>query len=166
MLSKNVLTHIPWITTFPTFVFVLQICLSQKKKTMKKKTNWNLKCEFSKNNKILFSFFSFPKLVLSVILAVGSAAPSHYGALPLLDVHPEYHVSSIIQHVPTAVSHQSRTDWHHKPILTPIISPVAIDHVHYEPSLHTLHSAPIHSLHSAPLLHSAPILHTSPWGWK
>lgn len=107
---------------------------------------------------ILFLLF-FLKLVLSVILAAAAAAPSHLHALsPYVDLHhPEYHVSSIVEHVPTAVSHQSRIDYHHKPIYHPIISPVAV---------HSVHHAPI--VYSEPHLHHAPLLHTSPWAhsWK
>lgn len=96
-------------------------------------------------------FFSL-KLVLSAVLAIAVAAPSHYGALPYVDLHPEYHVSSIVEHVPVATSHQSRTDYHHKPILTPIIEPVAV---------HSVHHAPL--VYSSPIVHHSSYLHTSPW---
>lgn len=71
----------------------------------------------------IFSVCSHLKLVLSVLIAVAAAAPSGihgYGAYPLAyDLQPEYHVSNVITgHVPTAVSHQSRVDYHSKPGLT------------------------------------------------
>lgn len=102
--------------------------------------------------------------MLSALVAISAAAPSgihSYGALPLaVDYAPEYHVSNLIQHVPTAVSHQSRIDYHSKPVYTPIIAPVLN-------TVQAVHHAPI--AYSAPLVHSAPILHSEPWlgahGW-
>lgn len=89
------------------------------------------------------------KLVLSVLIAVAAAAPSGihgYGAYPLAyDLAPEYHVSNVITgHVPTAVSHQSRVDYHSKPVITPIIQ----NQVHAIPQ-------PAYAVHSAPLIHAA-----------
>lgn len=130
--------------------------------------------------------------MLSAIVAVASAAPSgihSYGALPVAVDHVDYHVSNHVHHVPTAVSHQSRVDYHSKPVITPVFAPVvktvqAVHHapivvpaVHHAPLLHSaplVHSAPYlgHSasyLHSAPLLHSEPLVHSEPWlgahGW-
>lgn len=78
----------------------------------------------------LFTFFLL-KLVLSVLIAAAVAAPSgihgygaHYAPLAYEHYAPEYHVSNIVEHIPTAVSHQSRVDYHSKPIITPIIAPV------------------------------------------
>lgn len=102
--------------------------------------------------------------MLSALVAIVAAAPSgihSYGALPLaVDLTPDYHVSSLVQHVPTAVSHQSRIDYHSKPVLTPILAPVVN-------TVHAVHQAPL--AYSAPILHSAPLLHSEPWlgahGW-
>lgn len=104
--------------------------------------------------------------MLSAVIAAAAAAPSGYHGLPwAVNLEPEYHVSNVISHVPTAVSHQSRIDYHSKPIITPIHVPILktvhapiIDHVH----------TPISYSH-APLLHSSPWL-SSPWdtyghGW-
>lgn len=99
--------------------------------------------------------------MLSVVIAVAAAAPSGihgYGAhYPLAYEHyaPEYHVSKVIEHIPTAVSHQSRVDYHSKPIITPIIAPVT-----------KIIPQPAYAVHSAPLIHSAPLYHhSSPWDY-
>lgn len=100
----------------------------------------------------------FLKLVLSVLVAVAAAAPSGihgYAAVPLAyETYPEYHVSKIVEHVPTAVSHQSRVDYHSKPVITPIIAPVT--KVIPQPA-YAVHSAPV--VHAAPLAYSAPLYH-------
>lgn len=106
--------------------------------------------------------------MLSVLIAVSAAAPGglYHGAYPLAyDLAPEYHVSKIVEHIPTAVSHQSRVDYHSKPVITPIIAPV----------VKAIHQ-PAYAVHSAPLYHSAPIVHSpyihsaNPWAeahaWK
>lgn len=96
--------------------------------------------------------------MLSVLIAVAVAAPSglgygaHYG-LAYEHYAPEYHVSKIVEHIPTAVSHQSRVDYHSKPIIQPIIAPVT-----------KIIPQPAYAVHSAPLYHSAPLIHSSPWG--
>lgn len=112
--------------------------------------------------------------MLSVLVAVAAAAPSGWGhgysAYPLAyDLTPDYHVSKIVEHVPIATSHQSRVDYHSKPVITPILAPVT--KIIPQPA-YAVHSAPL--IHSAPLVHSAPFVHSSyahadPWvgahGW-
>lgn len=98
--------------------------------------------------------------MLSVFIAVAAAAPSglHYGAVPYAayDV-PEYHVSNIVEHVPTAVSHQSRVDYHSKPLITPVYNTV-LKAYHQPAYLHSeVHSAPIVAHHAPIVAHSAPI---------
>lgn len=116
-------------------------------------------------DKILF-YFQKNQLVLSVLVAVAVAAPSGiYGGLPLAyDYAPEYHVSSHVEHIPTAVSHQSRIDYHSKPVISPIIAPVL--KAYHQPA-YAVHSAPL--IHSAPIVHS-PYVHSAPWvdahAWK
>ncbi|XP_055321701.1 uncharacterized protein LOC129577898 [Sitodiplosis mosellana] len=103
----------------------------------------------------------FKLLVLSVLVAVAAAAPSGYhgyaAALPLAyDYTPDYHVSKIVEHIPTAVSHQSRVDYHSKPVITPIYAPVT-----------KVIPQPAYAVHSpavvAPVVHSAPLVHSSPY---
>lgn len=100
--------------------------------------------------------------MLSVLVAVAAAAPSGYhgyaAALPIAYDIPEYHVSHHVEHVPTAVSHQSRVDYHSKPVITPIIAPVT--KVIPQPA-YAVHSPAVY--HSAPLVHSAPLIHSSPY---
>lgn len=105
------------------------------------------------NYSLKFDFFL--KLVLSALVAVAVAAPSGYHAyspLSLAYSQPEYHVSKIIEHVPTAVSHQSRVDYHSKPVITPIYAPV----VKAIPQ-------PAIAVHSAPIYQSVPVYHSDPW---
>lgn len=106
----------------------------------------------------------FLKLVLSVLVAVAAAAPSGYHGyaahVPIAYDIPEYHVSKVVEHVPTAVSHQSRVDYHSKPVITPIIAPVT--KVIPQPA-YAVHQ-PAVIAHSAPLIHSAPIVH-SPYAY-
>lgn len=91
-------------------------------------------------------------MVLSAIIAAAAAAPSGIHGLPwAVDYTPEYHVSKVISHVPTAISHQSRIDYHHKPIITPIIAPV----------VKTIHAPIIKTVH-APII-ASPYVHSSPW---
>jgi len=117
----------------------------------------------------------FKLLVLSVVLAVAAAAPSGlYHESPIayesvVAVQPEYHVSAVVEHVPTAVSHQSRTDYHSKPVVHSVLAPVvhAAPIVHAAPVVHAVHAAPI--AYSAPIIshsyghsyaHSAPLVHS------
>ncbi|KAG4079807.1 hypothetical protein HA402_014938 [Bradysia odoriphaga] len=115
----------------------------------------------------------FKLLVLSVFIAVAAAAPSGlYHEAPIAYesvavVEPEYHVGAVVEHIPTAVSHQSRTDYHSKPVVHSVLAPV----VHAAPAVHAApvaYSAPIYSsyAHSAPVYstyaHSAPIYSSSP----
>jgi len=101
----------------------------------------------------------FKLLVLSVLVAVAAAAPSGYhgyaAALPIAYDFPEYHVSNHVEHIPTAVSHQSRVDYHSKPVITPIIAPVT--KVIPQPA-YAVHQPAVY--HSAPLVHSAPLIHS------
>lgn len=106
--------------------------------------------------------------MLSAIVAIVAAAPSglhyasHYDA-PLayetvVAVEPEYHhVGDVVEHIPTAVSHQSRTDYHSKPIVKSILAPVE----YLQP---IVHHAPI-AYHSLPSYHhhyaSEPLIHHS-----
>lgn len=99
------------------------------------------------------------KLVLSVLIAAAAAAPSgihgygaHYAPLAYEHYAPEYHVSKVVEHIPTAVSHQSRVDYHSKPIITPIIAPIT-----------KVYPQPAYAVHSAPIYHSAPLIHSAPW---
>lgn len=78
--------------------------------------------------------------MLSVLIAVAAAAPSGYGyahglshaySSHIIQPHvpvvvPEYHVSNHVSHVPTAVSHQSRVDYHSKPVYSPILAEKSI----------------------------------------
>lgn len=108
--------------------------------------------------------------MLSAIVAVVAAAPSglytssHYETPiayeSVVAVQPElHHVGSVVEHIPTAVSHQSRTDYHSKPIVKSIIAPVEYVQpvVHHAPAI-AYHSAPIHH-HSASVYAAAPLIH-------
>lgn len=119
--------------------------------------------------------------MLSAVLTIAVAAPSGVISYSHVDSHnhspisyesvvavqPDIHVGHVLEHVPTAVSHQSRTDYHSKPIVQSIIAPVvyAAQVVHAAPVVHSVHSAPIYSsahsvAYSAPLQHSsAPLVH-------
>lgn len=91
--------------------------------------------------------------MLSVIVAVAAAAPSGYGygSYPVAyDLAPEYHVSNHVEHFPTAVSHQSRVDYHSKPVITPVFA-----------SYVKAYPQPAYAVHSAPLVHAAPLVHSA-----
>lgn len=108
--------------------------------------------------------FARMQLVLSAIVAIAAAAPApgyYHAAAPLVTVavQPEYaHVGSIVKHIPTAVSHQSRTDYHSTPVIKSVLAPVEYVQpiVHHAPAI-SVHHAPI--VHAAPLLHAAPLVH-------
>lgn len=125
--------------------------------------------------------------MLSAILAVAAAAPSgliasHYESpiayQSVVAVQPElHHVGAVVQHIPTAVSHQSRTDYHSKPIVKSVLAPVEYVQpvVHHSPAIAytspaiisnsaplLAHSAYAHNAyaHSAYAHHSAPLIHS------
>lgn len=81
--------------------------------------------------------------MLSAIIAIAAAAPSGLYDAPLLhqsiiSVEPELRqVGAIVNHVPTAVSHQSRTDYHSKPVVKSVLAPVEYieRRVHQSPAI-------------------------------
>lgn len=125
------------------------------------------------------------QLVLSALVAVACAAPHHSGAsvsswghhetsLPIVydaaevvvAAQPEYaHVGSIVNHVPTAVSHQSRTDYHSEPIVKSVLAPIEyvqpIVHQHIaQPIVHHQQIVePTLVYASSPIAHHQPIVH-------
>lgn len=131
--------------------------------------------------------------MLSVLVAAAVAAPHHTAShsvwpaasSPLVytvadhsaDVviaaaEPEYaHVGSVVSNVPTAVSHQSRTDYHSTPVVKSVLAPVEyvqpIVHQHVEPA-HVVYAAePVvhhhHEIHQQPQLvyTSQPLVHAA-----
>lgn len=80
---------------------------------------------------------------------------------------PEHvHVGSLVEHVPIAVSHQSRTDYHSTPVVKSVLAPVEyvqpIVHVqHPQPAAHVVYTAEpiVHHIETKPLqftVHSVP----------
>lgn len=115
--------------------------------------------------------------MLSAFIAIAASAPSGLNEAPLLhqsiiSVQPELRqVGAIVNHVPTAVSHQSRTDYHSKPVVKSILAPVDYIErtVHQSPAIAI--SSPAVYAHAAPLalahhglahnyIRSAPLVHS------
>lgn len=114
--------------------------------------------------------------MLSALFAIATAAPSgiyHHDA-PLayetiVSVQPELRqVGAIINHVPTAVSHQSRTDYHSKPVVKSVLAPIKYirETVHQAPAV-AISSPAVYATahHSLPTVyashHDGPYAHSS-----
>lgn len=88
----------------------------------------------------------FKLVVLSVIIAVVAARPGylepvhhHYAEPQVIIAEPEYEyakVGAIVDHVPSAVSHQSQTQWHSKPVIKTIVAPVIQKTIAYAAPIH------------------------------
>lgn len=145
----------------------------------------------------------FKLVVLSCLVSVAFAGiiahePAvHYAQVKQI-VEPHYsvvetptinHVGDKVSSIPTAVSHQSQTQYHSKSVVEPIYQhgvqksyistpvvksvveqvPVVTKYVHAEPIVHkaayvaapVAYAAPAHYAHSAQLSYSAPIKHLS-----
>ncbi|XP_011186177.1 retinin [Zeugodacus cucurbitae] len=116
----------------------------------------------------------FKLVVLSALLAVAAARPS------LIESHPVLasvavqepvlaKVGSVVQSIPTAVSHQSSTIVHSsahavQDIVAPAVrtsvvsAPAVVETIAAAP---VLHSAAVHHVAAAPLLHHASVAHIS-----
>lgn len=79
---------------------------------------------------------------MAALLAVATARPGYLHAIhePAL-----VKLGAIVHSVPSAISHQSHTQIHSRPIITPVLAPV-------------YHAAPI--IHAAPILHAPILSHT------
>lgn len=113
-------------------------------------------------------------MVLSVILTIAAAAPSglYHGEYEhpiayetVVSVEPEYHqVGAVVNHVPTATSYQSRTDYHSEPIVKSVLA--SVDYI--QPTIHQSPAiaytspavyAPVYDdhHHSHEIVYSAPV---------
>lgn len=88
----------------------------------------------------------FKLVVLSVIIAIVAAKPGylepihHYAEPQVIIAQPEYgyaKVGAIVDHIPSAVSHQSQTQWHSKPVIKTIVAPVIQKTIAYAAPIHT-----------------------------
>ncbi|XP_023178646.1 retinin-like [Drosophila hydei] len=107
------------------------------------------------------------KYVAIVALLIASASAG------LIETHQVLHepvlakVGTVVHSAPSAVSHQSITQVHSKPVIQHVVAPVLKTTIHAAPAVHAVHAAPVvHSVHAAPLLHAAPavvpVVHSAP----
>lgn len=112
--------------------------------------------------------------MLSTILAIAGAAPSglYHSETPIAyetvyAAEPElHHVGSYIEHIPTATSYQSRTDYHSEPVVKSILGPVEYieEHVHHAPAIaYTSPAVYAPAAVYADHHHSHPIVYSSPY---
>uniref|UniRef100_W8CCM6 Pupal cuticle protein G1A n=1 Tax=Ceratitis capitata TaxID=7213 RepID=W8CCM6_CERCA len=120
----------------------------------------------------------FKLVVLSALLAVALARPSHIESHPVVYSAPLASVAvhepvltkvgSVVKSIPTAVSHQSQSIVHSsahvvEDIVAPAVrtsvvsTPALVKHI---PAAPVLHSAAVHHVAAAtPLLHHVPVAH-------
>ncbi|TDG48089.1 hypothetical protein AWZ03_005506 [Drosophila navojoa] len=102
------------------------------------------------------------KYVAIVALLVASVSAG------LIETHSVLHepvlakVGTVVHSAPSAVSHQSITQVHSKPVVQHVVAPVLKTTIHAAPAVHAVHVAPavVPVVHSAPLVKS--VLHTAP----
>ncbi|KAM8710912.1 hypothetical protein ACLKA7_017527 [Drosophila subpalustris] len=105
------------------------------------------------------------KFVAIVALLIASVSAG------LIETHQVVHepvlakVGTVVHSAPSAVSHQSITQVHSKPVVHQVVAPVLKTTIHAAPVVHTVHAAPVvHTVHSVPLVksvvHAAPLAYT------